>query len=92
MACGLPVVVTDCGGMREAVTDGVEGFVVPKRDPAGMARALTRLWGDPSLRDEMGRAGRARVLSDFTLSRETDEFEELYRAVTGHGPARPPVG
>jgi colanic acid/amylovoran biosynthesis glycosyltransferase len=87
MACGLPVVVTDCAGMREAVTDGVEGFVVPKRDPVGMARALTRLWRDPALRDEMGRAGRARVLSDFTLSRETDDFEQLYHAVTGRGPS-----
>ena len=31
MATGLPVVTTDCGGMREAVSDGVEGFVVPTR-------------------------------------------------------------
>ena len=40
MACELPVVVTDCGGMREAVTDGVEGFVCPPRDPGALAGAL----------------------------------------------------
>ena len=43
MACGLPVVTTDCGGMREAVTDGIEGFVVPVRNADGIAAALTRL-------------------------------------------------
>ncbi len=47
MACGLPVVTTDCGGMREAVTDGVEGFVTPVRDPNAMAQALEKLWRDP---------------------------------------------
>ena len=42
MAVGLPVVVTDVGGMREAVTDGIEGRVVPPRDPAAIAAALAR--------------------------------------------------
>ena len=81
MACGLPVVTTECGGMREAVTDGVEGFVVPVRDPAVMARALTDLCRDAELRRRAGAAARARVLHEFTLDQQIDKWMELYRAV-----------
>lgn len=81
MACGLPVVTTDVGGMSEAVDDGVEGFVVPPRDPAAMAEALLTLWQRRDLRERMGAAGRARVLRDFRLSDQADAFVELFRSV-----------
>ena len=44
LATGVPVVTTDVGGMREAVSDGVEGFLVPSRDAAAIADALADLW------------------------------------------------
>jgi glycosyltransferase involved in cell wall biosynthesis len=78
MACGLPIVATDCGGTREAVTDGVEGFLVMPRDSRGAATALRILWGDPQLRDSMGRAGRERVEREFTLDLQTERFAALY--------------
>lgn len=81
MACGLPVVTTDCGGMREAVTDGVEGFVVPVRDPVAMAEALRKLALDPELRESMGVRARERVLREFTLEQQTEQFLSLYRHV-----------
>lgn len=81
MACGLPVVVTGCGGLREAVTDRREGLVVPARDPTAIADALKTLWDDPGLRTQLGEAGRARVLSDFTLTRQTQDFLALYEHV-----------
>jgi glycosyltransferase involved in cell wall biosynthesis len=83
MACGLPVVTTDCGGMREAVTDGVEGFVVPVRDPQAMAAALLRLWQETALRQQMGQAGRARVLAEFQLSQQVSDWLTLLKQVTG---------
>jgi colanic acid/amylovoran biosynthesis glycosyltransferase len=81
MSCGLPVVTTDCGGMREAVTNGVEGFVVPTRDPVTMADAIALLIQRPELRPKMGKAGRAKVLKTFTLDRQADEFLALYQRV-----------
>jgi len=81
MACGLPIVTTECGGMREAVTDGVEGFVVPVRDPTAMAEALIRLIEDPDLRRRMGHAGRERVLREFTLDQQVQQWLELLEAV-----------
>jgi glycosyltransferase involved in cell wall biosynthesis len=83
MACELPVVATDSGGVREAVSHGVDGFVLPPRDPAGAAAALERLWREPELRERMGQAGRARVLSDFTLESHLEDMERLYAEVTG---------
>lgn len=85
MACGLPVVVTDAGGTREAVRDGVEGFVVPCRDVEAMAEALVRLGRDPELRRRMGEAGRRRVLEEFTLDRQTREWMEFYERVRAGG-------
>jgi glycosyltransferase involved in cell wall biosynthesis len=81
MACGLPVVTTDCGGMKEAVSDGVEGFVVPIRQPQAMASALEMLWMDAALRERMGRAGRERILGAFTLQQQIEAFVQLFYEV-----------
>ena len=81
MACGLPVVTTDCGGMREAVTDSVHGFVVPRRNPDAMAAALSRLIGNSPLRSSIGSQARERVLQDFTLNHQVDAFVRLYRSL-----------
>jgi glycosyltransferase involved in cell wall biosynthesis len=79
MSCGLPVVTTDCGGIREAVTDGVEGLIVPVREPGPMAGALARLASDPALRRRMGLAARARVEREFDLEQQLERWAELCR-------------
>jgi colanic acid/amylovoran biosynthesis glycosyltransferase len=82
MACAVPVVATDVGGTREAIRHGIEGFLVPPRDPGAAAAALGALWQDPDLRECMGQAGRARVQAEFTLERQTQQWVELYERVT----------
>jgi colanic acid/amylovoran biosynthesis glycosyltransferase len=79
MSCALPVVTTNCGGMEEAVTNGVEGFVVARRDPEALASALLRLAADKELRHRMGQAGRARALEQFAVEYQAREFLDLYR-------------
>jgi colanic acid/amylovoran biosynthesis glycosyltransferase len=81
MACGVPVVATDCGGVREAVRDGIDGFVVPPRDADALANALLTLWTEPGLRASMGAAARERVRSSFPLARQLDQYAGLYRSV-----------
>jgi colanic acid/amylovoran biosynthesis glycosyltransferase len=78
MACGLPVVCTDCGGMAEAIQGGVEGILTPTRDPDSAAQALIRLIDEPSLREKMGMAGRERVLNQFSIEIQANKFSELY--------------
>ena len=60
-AAGRPVVVSRIGGLQDAVTDGVEGLVVPPGDPVSLAAALGDLAGRRGDLDSMGAAGRARV-------------------------------
>jgi glycosyltransferase involved in cell wall biosynthesis len=79
MACGLPVVATDVGGTSEVLTDGVEGVLVPPRDPRAAADAIEALHADPDRRRTMGEAARARVEARWTLERQLDGFESLYR-------------
>jgi colanic acid/amylovoran biosynthesis glycosyltransferase len=81
MACGLPVVTSDCGGMREAIADGLEGYVTPARDPQAVAGALGRLWQNQDLRRQMGQAGRRRILSEFTLGQQISGFVQLFQSV-----------
>ena len=77
MACALPVVVTDCGGVREAVEHGVEGLVCPRRSPQALADALGSL-RDRTLARKLGEAGRERVVAGFTLERQLESFRRLY--------------
>ena len=81
MACGLPVVTTAVGGMAEAVTDGIEGFLTPPRDDKAAADALERLWAEPELRQRMGAAARRRIENDFDLRDQIDAFVALFRRV-----------
>ena len=63
MACGLPVIATPNTGAEDLFTDGVEGFIVPVRDPGTIRERVLRLYQDPGLRDEMSRAALRRVQS-----------------------------
>jgi glycosyltransferase involved in cell wall biosynthesis len=81
MAAGLPVVATSIGGTPEAVLDGETGRLVPPEDPGALAAALNSLLGDPSRRQEMGTAGRARVGANFSLSEMVCQTEALYIAL-----------
>jgi glycosyltransferase involved in cell wall biosynthesis len=77
MAAGLPVVATQISGVAELVEDGVSGLLVPERDPAALAAALSRLAGDPELRRRFGQAGRDRVRDSFELTRTVAALRDL---------------
>jgi glycosyltransferase involved in cell wall biosynthesis len=88
MACGITVVTTNCGGMAEAVTDGIEGFVVPVRDPCSMAHRLEKLATDRELCRRMGLAARDRIVREFTLTRQAESFVSLYSHLCGNPATR----
>jgi colanic acid/amylovoran biosynthesis glycosyltransferase len=83
MAMGLPVVTTDVGGMAEAVRDGVDGYVVPPREPAAIADAIERLIKDDAGRVVMGERGAARVRERFSSGQHMDVIDGLVRSVAG---------
>jgi glycosyltransferase involved in cell wall biosynthesis len=76
MACGLPLVVTDIGGVREYV-DGSCALLVPPQDADGMARAVVDLLQDVAAREAMGRAARARA-ETFAWPKIAEQVLEMY--------------
>ncbi|MGA5869528.1 GT4 family glycosyltransferase PelF [Streptomyces cinereoruber] len=88
MSCGRVTVSTDVGGVREAVGD--TGIVVPPREPAVMAAALSALLRDGARRAELGRLARQRVVDRFTLRRSVDGFRRIYRELAGADPSPRP--
>jgi glycosyltransferase involved in cell wall biosynthesis len=81
MLAARPVVATDIPGMREVVEHGITGYLVPPRDPAGLAAAITRLLEDPELAIRIGAAGRRHVLTAHGQDRMVDDFLRLWRAL-----------
>jgi glycosyltransferase involved in cell wall biosynthesis len=68
MGCGVPVVSTRSGAIPEYVPPGA-GLLVPERDPAALAEALTRLLQDEGARRAMGRAGREHAVCHYDARR-----------------------
>lgn len=88
MACGLPVVTTDVGAVRELVADGETAFVVEPERPELLAERLAALAADPELRARMGAAGRRRFEERFDLEVLADLHERAYALALEHRRAR----
>jgi glycosyltransferase involved in cell wall biosynthesis len=86
MSCGLPVIATDVGGVREYVDEHCAILVEPG-DSQGMVRAVLDLIGDRSRRELMGLAGRRRALR-FDWARVAERQLDVYREAL----AQPRVG
>jgi phosphatidylinositol alpha-1,6-mannosyltransferase len=85
-AAGLPVLAGDSGGSPETVVPGVTGFVVA--DDSALEEGLRMLLDDPAAAREMGRAGRERVLAEYTWEQVAGRLTAgLEAAVAGR--ARP---
>jgi L-malate glycosyltransferase len=80
-ACGLPVLVSNVGGLPEVVQHGITGLVVDKEDVQGTADALIRLIGDDSLRRKMGQSGCEHVLTRYKWADNVTQMEMVYSSV-----------
>ncbi len=81
MACGLPVVATDVGGVAEYVAAGRGGELVPARDSAALARALGDWLSDAHRRKAAGAFNRQRVVQQFSWRASAQRLLEVYQSV-----------
>lgn len=81
MAARLPVLASRVGGIPEEVIHGETGLLVAPGDAEALAEELLALLKDASLRQSLGRRGRARVERLFTAERMAQEFAELYHSM-----------
>ncbi|MDO8463546.1 MAG: glycosyltransferase [bacterium] len=80
-ACGIPVIASGVGGLREAIVDGETGILVPPEDPKALADAIRDLADDRPRRMFLGHAGRRHVERTFTIERVVERYEELYASL-----------
>jgi glycosyltransferase involved in cell wall biosynthesis len=81
LACGVPVIASDVGGLPEVVRHGETGLLVPPRDPAALARAIRALLSDEPRRAAMGLAARLDAATRFQPGPMIARYEELYRGI-----------
>ena len=78
MAAGVPMVVTNCGGLLEMVTDDVDAVVCPTHSPQALADALIRLINEPEVGEKLVANARKTVNSKYTMEVMLGAYENLY--------------
>ncbi|GAB4528693.1 MAG: glycosyltransferase family 4 protein [Parvularculaceae bacterium] len=80
MASGLPVVATDVGDIKSILPPEQAPFIAAPDAEADLVSALKTLIADPALRNELGRANRARVVAEFEKTTMIETYDRLFRS------------
>lgn len=83
-ACEVPVVVTNVGGLIEAVEDGKTGIIVESENIEQLKEAIYTLVMNEQLRKEMGRNGRMFVLEQYNWTRCVEKMNRIYSQITNY--------
>ena len=78
MACGVPVVATRCGGPEGVITDGTDGFLVPRDDAVALAARLQALLDSHTLNEALGRRARATIEARYAEEVAGEAFLEVW--------------
>ncbi|MBT3996632.1 MAG: glycosyltransferase family 4 protein [Chloroflexi bacterium] len=77
-ATGLPLIGTDMPGVREAITDGANGILIPTKDSAALVKAVEELADDPEKAQRYGDASLERANNEFDHHRVVGEYMKMY--------------
>ena len=80
MACGLPVIITENTGAKDAVREGVDGFVVPIRDVEALKEKILFLYEHEDIRQKMGRSA-AEQARRYSVENVVAELGQFIRGV-----------
>ena len=78
LAAGLPVVATRVAGITDVVEDGVNGLLVPEKDPGALAAALRQLADSPEQRIRLATEARQTAVSRLSWEAAAQTFEDCY--------------
>lgn len=83
MACGVPPVATNVGGVPELITNGVDGFLENVSDVHAQARRVVELLASENLHERMSKAARQTAVERFASSLIIPQYEQYYREIIG---------
>ncbi len=83
MAAGKPVIASDLGPLREIITDGENGILIPPKDPYSLRSGIERLMRDTGLMRQLGENGKRTVNEKFSLKKGIKKIEGIYEGVIG---------
>ena len=83
-----PIVANNVDGVRDSLTDGVEGYLVPAADVVGFADRLIHLIDDPSLRDAMGARGRERAKAFYPSIKINQLLDLVEQSIASKKPTK----
>jgi glycosyltransferase involved in cell wall biosynthesis len=81
MACGLPIIATQVGGLPDLVDPGVNGLLVPAGEPDQLAIAIEQLVNHPQMRDSMEKESLRLAQEDFDIERLVVRLMAIYQAL-----------
>lgn len=81
MAAGLPIITTDQGAITESVKDGLNGFIVEKRNPQQIAEKIKFLIDHPDIRIKMGEESRRLYLENFTEEKMIERLSHAFHSI-----------
>lgn len=82
MSMGLPVMVSDHGGLPENITSGVDGWIVPERDLVAIGKCVQSMLDNQDALQDVGGAALLRAREQFGLDKFVDATEAVYKQVT----------
>jgi glycosyltransferase involved in cell wall biosynthesis len=84
MACGVPVIVSDTGGLPEVTDNGQCGVVVPPTDVDALYNAIEKLYKDAELREKLSAKGREFVCKNYDSSSNFSNILSAYEQLIKH--------
>lgn len=86
-ACGLPIISTDVGGLRDSVVDGETGYLVPPGNIDKLTERLTELVQQPERRVRLGKSARQRAIEQFDASQNAKRVVRILEQIVSEVPA-----
>lgn len=81
MAAGLPIITTDQGAITETVLDGVNGFIVEKKNPYQIANKIKHFLENPDLKEKMSFASRQLYVKNFTEEKMVEKISYCFNRI-----------
>ncbi|MBD7909122.1 glycosyltransferase family 4 protein [Sporosarcina gallistercoris] len=84
MGSGVPLIACAVGGLKEIVDSGKDGLLVEEQNPEQLSDAMIRLLEDPAYGEQLAKAGRAKIIEEYSHFAAAEKYEAIYLKALKH--------